>query len=280
MIKLFAYANSHPRLWKVGMIAGAHAARWFIKDGKIPLNIGAIGEWTQARDLPQADGESFRSWFKNTKRREINDESQRRILADIAKALGRDVRHIPSPPPVPVNDYAHTRLTELDAQQRCDAFIEFTTNVMLVHCELTTDVDAPEATLRLCERYGREPVLISGDDRLAALGITARLQEVCDAVVWDSAHGEENIRLAEQAKVGVVYAEYGLTESGGVVLFSAPERGRAISLLPESSILSCAKYYFATCGTTGASTASDSPAGHANAFLYQSDRWPWLHGRH
>lgn len=158
------------------------------------------------------------------------------FLADIAKALGRDVRHIPSPPPVPVNDYAHSRLTELDAQQRCDAFIEFATNVMLVHCELTTDVDAPEATLRLCERYGGEPVLISGDDRLAALGITARLQEVCDAVVWNSAHGEENIRLAEQAKVGVVYAEYGLTESGGVVLFSAPERGRAISLLPESSI--------------------------------------------
>lgn len=36
--------------------------------------------------------------------------------------------------------------------------------------------------------------------------------------------------------MGVVYAEYGLTESGGVVLFSAPERGRSISLLPESSI--------------------------------------------
>lgn len=158
------------------------------------------------------------------------------FLADIAKALGRDVRHIPAPPPVPVNDYAHTRLTELDAQQRCDAFIEFAAGVMLAHCELTTEADAPEAALRLCERYGREPVLISGDERLAALGITARLQHACGAAVWEPARGEENIRLAEQAKVGVVYAEYGLTESGGVVLFSTPERGRAISLLPESSI--------------------------------------------
>ncbi|ACS85544.1 LutB/LldF family L-lactate oxidation iron-sulfur protein [Musicola paradisiaca] len=66
-IKLFTYANSHPGLWKVGMIAGAHAAKWFIKDGKIPISIGAIGEWTEARDLPQADGESFRSWFKKHK---------------------------------------------------------------------------------------------------------------------------------------------------------------------------------------------------------------------
>ncbi|ACS85543.1 LutC/YkgG family protein [Musicola paradisiaca] len=158
------------------------------------------------------------------------------FLADIAHALGRDVRHIPAPPPVPANDYAHTRLTELDAQQRCDAFIDVATNIMLAHCELTHADNAPEAALRLCERYGHAPVLISGDARLAALGITARLQDAYDAAVWNAAQGEENIRLAEQAKVGVVYAEYGLTESGGVVLFSAPERGRAISLLPESSI--------------------------------------------
>ena len=42
--------------------------------------------------------------------------------------------------------------------------------------------------------------------------------------------------MAEKAKVGIVYAEAGLTESGGVVLFSAPERGRSVSLLPETSI--------------------------------------------
>ncbi|MEL0577812.1 LutB/LldF family L-lactate oxidation iron-sulfur protein [Pectobacterium punjabense] len=62
--KLFSYVNSHPRLWKVGMIAGAHAAGWFIKNGKTPIEMGAISEWTEARDLPDADGESFRSWFK------------------------------------------------------------------------------------------------------------------------------------------------------------------------------------------------------------------------
>ena len=29
-----------------------------------PLKVGAIGDWMEARDLPDADGESFRSWFK------------------------------------------------------------------------------------------------------------------------------------------------------------------------------------------------------------------------
>ncbi|MEA1063310.1 LutB/LldF family L-lactate oxidation iron-sulfur protein [Erwinia sp. HR93] len=62
--RIFTWANSHPGLWKVGMVAGAKAASWFIKGGKAPINIGALGEWTEARDLPEADGESFRSWFK------------------------------------------------------------------------------------------------------------------------------------------------------------------------------------------------------------------------
>lgn len=164
-------------------------------------------------------------------------DNRTEFLTTLAQALGREVpRHQPEPAPAPVNDYAQTRLTELSQQQRCDAFIEFASTVMMAHCELTCEEQAAEAALRLCDKYGHQPVIVSGDSRLADLGITARLQEACDAVIWDSAKGEENIRLAERAKVGVVYAEYGLTESGGVVLFSAADRGRSLSLLPESSI--------------------------------------------
>ncbi|MTH46172.1 LutB/LldF family L-lactate oxidation iron-sulfur protein [Intestinirhabdus alba] len=73
MIKMFTWANSHPGMWKVGMVAGARAAKWFIKGGKPMINVGAIAEWTQARDLPDADGESFRSWFKKHKAQEKNN---------------------------------------------------------------------------------------------------------------------------------------------------------------------------------------------------------------
>ncbi|QHM71518.1 LutC/YkgG family protein [Mixta intestinalis] len=158
------------------------------------------------------------------------------FLTTIAGALGRELRTVPDARPEPLNNFAQTRLTELSQQQRCDAFIEFASSVMMAYCELTSEQDAPEAALRLCDKYGHQPVVVSGDARLAELGITARLQEACEAVIWNPAQGEQNIRLAEQAKVGVVYAEYGLTESGGVVLFSAPERGRSVSLLPETSV--------------------------------------------
>ena len=157
------------------------------------------------------------------------------FLDTIAQALGRPLRFEPQTDATPVNNYANERLTELSPQQRCDAFVQFASEVMLARCELTREDQAAEAAQRLCEELG-QPVVISGDSRLAALGITECLQQECNAVVWDPARGSENITQAEQAKVGVVYAEYGLTESGGVVLFSAPERGRSISLLPESSI--------------------------------------------
>ncbi|HDL5235177.1 TPA: iron-sulfur cluster-binding protein [Mannheimia haemolytica] len=61
----FNFANSHPTLWKVGVKVGAKVASKLIKNGKAPVNFGALGEWTKARDLPTAEGESFREWFNN-----------------------------------------------------------------------------------------------------------------------------------------------------------------------------------------------------------------------
>lgn len=163
-------------------------------------------------------------------------ENRDEFLADIARHLGRNVCHTPAPIPQIIPNYAQTRLTELTPQQRCDAFVAVATDVMLAHCELTSAADAAQATLHLCDKYGHAPVIVSGDPRLAELGITELLQQQCQATVWDSCAGEEQLRLAAQANIGVIYAEYGLTESGSIVLFSAPERGPALSLLPESSV--------------------------------------------
>ncbi|MCK3658754.1 amino acid dehydrogenase [Pasteurellaceae bacterium Pebbles2] len=61
----FNFANSHPNVWKVGVNLGAKLAGKFIKNGKAPIQVGALAEWTKARDLPTPDGESFRDWFNN-----------------------------------------------------------------------------------------------------------------------------------------------------------------------------------------------------------------------
>ncbi len=167
-------------------------------------------------------------------------DNRSKFLNNVAQALGRPLRLEPQAEDAPLNNYANERLTQLTQQQRCDAFIQFASDVMLTRCELTSEAKAAEAAIRLCKELGDQSVVISGDTRLEELGISERLQQEMQMPLFgDPAKGIENISQAEQAKVGVVYAEYGLTESRRGS-FSAAGRGRSLSLLPESS-LSCVK---------------------------------------
>lgn len=163
-------------------------------------------------------------------------ENRDAFLAEIASKLGRTVKYTPEPMPEPVSTLAATRLTELTMQQRYESFIQFASEVMLAECILVPPADVPATAVELCRKFGSGPVIISNDQRLVETGITPLLIQETGAVVWDPDLEEENIHLAEKAKTGVVFAEYGLTESGGVVLFSAPGRGRSVSLLPEASV--------------------------------------------
>ena len=80
-------------------------------------------------------------------------------------------------------------------------------------------------------------LLIGTDSRLpnreAFTGINNRLQ----LNEWQSeGKREQQISKAEQAQVGVVFAECALVESGTIMLQSSNEQGRSISLLPTHSI--------------------------------------------
>lgn len=165
----------------------------------------------------------------------MNEQNRSSFLDEIARQLGREVRREPQADSAPVNDYAQTRLTDKSQDELCQAFMEFA-STQKVKCVLSRPEGLIGDLLALCDEYGGAPVAVSGDARLKELGITDALKESYQAYEWDPANGEENIHMAEKAKIGIVYAEAGLTESGGVVLFSAPERGRSVSLLPETSV--------------------------------------------
>ncbi len=147
-------------------------------------------------------------------------DNRGQFLNNVAQALGRPLRLEPQPEDAPLYNDANERLTQLNQQQRCDAFIQFASDVMLTRCELTSEAKAAEAAIRLCKELGDQSVVISGDTRLEELGISERLQQEC-MPLFGIRQSAENISQAEQAKVGVVYAEYGLTESGGVVVSAA-----------------------------------------------------------
>lgn len=68
LITAFSYINAHPIFWKIGVNMGAKIAKLIIKPHKSLIPLPLFDDWLQARDLPEAAGESFRQWLKKHKR--------------------------------------------------------------------------------------------------------------------------------------------------------------------------------------------------------------------
>ncbi|HGO5856129.1 TPA: lactate utilization protein C [Mannheimia haemolytica] len=164
-------------------------------------------------------------------------QNRENFLNKLAQRMGRPRQNVPEPMPVLENNHAITRLTDRSQPQLCQEFIDFA-RVMMANVVEAKEADLPQAIIDICEKYGGASVIVNNDQRLKDLGITAAIQaKYQDSYVWDFNQAETNFEKARNANIGVVYGEYGLAESGGIVLFSDKEFGRSVSLLPEKSVV-------------------------------------------
>ncbi|MGS3447438.1 lactate utilization protein C [Klebsiella electrica] len=163
-------------------------------------------------------------------------ENRDAFLQKLAGKLGREPRLVPEPLPFNGQPPLKSRVAGHIQQHPCESFVEYATKVMQAHCEVAPLATVPQVAERLCQHYGGGPLLISGDARLKGTGITTHLQDKFQTTYWEPSDKEDNLRKASEANIGVVYARYGLCETGGVVLFSSALQGRAISLLPTTTI--------------------------------------------
>ncbi|HDL5699760.1 TPA: LutC/YkgG family protein [Mannheimia haemolytica] len=164
-------------------------------------------------------------------------QNRENFLNKLAQRMGRPRQNVPEPMPVLENNHAITRLTDRTQPQLCQEFIDFA-RVMMADVVEAKEADLPQAIIDICEKYGGASVIVNNDQRLKDLGITSAIQaKYEDSYVWDFNQAETNFERARNANIGVVYGEYGLAESGGIVLFSDKEFGRSVSLLPEKSVV-------------------------------------------
>ncbi|SBS32942.1 Lactate utilization protein C [Marinomonas spartinae] len=126
-----------------------------------------------------------------------------------------------------------------------DHLVDYTKNALGAEAIVTTKAKLSQVLFEVCHAYqqnksfnGGNDVVLSADVRLLAdVDINQLTQAGLSSYVWDSSLGyDANIRVCERAKVGVVFAEQALAESGTMVLYSQAVQGRAISLLPEASV--------------------------------------------
>jgi L-lactate dehydrogenase complex protein LldG len=91
------------------------------------------------------------------------------------------------------------------------------------------------------DHFGGGPVIIPNDERFREYGLNPLIEEVwpfqnIEVQEWNREIGDKNIAFAEKAHVGITFSEITLAESGTVVLFSSPDKGRSVSLLPTVHI--------------------------------------------
>ena len=129
----------------------------------------------------------------------LNEQNRAEFLQTIAQKLGREVTHTPKPQDPPINNLAKTRLTNLTQDELCKEFTDFA-QTQQVRCVITKPEQVINSLIALCESYDCQgSVIISGDERLNALGVTQAISEKYETYIWDPKLGHENIIHAERA---------------------------------------------------------------------------------
>lgn len=167
------------------------------------------------------------------------------FLANISRKLGRPRPSKPTSLTLPYDTH-HQVLSKASADELVAQFKSYSESALGMAVEVVRSKDFTDHFYRTCQHYltnRDQEVVLASCKRLAQLINTQTLVERGLRLYhWDARSGyETNIKHAEQARIGVVFAEQALTESGTLVLSNTPEQGRAISLLPEVTLFIVAK---------------------------------------
>lgn len=113
-----------------------------------------------------------------------------------------------------------------------------------IHTDLfVTDLAGlPDMLNKVVAEYGGGPVVTWKDCRFSEYGLSGLFHEEwpkknIEVHEWDFEKGEENIKAAEKAHIGIAISEITLAESGTVVHFTGKDKGRTLSFLPLKSII-------------------------------------------
>lgn len=157
-------------------------------------------------------------------------QNRESFLNNIAKKLGRERRtsrvERPSYQKQPqwdiMADYTTDQLVDV-LKEQCSA----------IHTDVKeTNIDGlPTMIDRVMKEYGAEKASIWDDPRFVEYGLMSFIERP-DVSIWGSVPDEDDIKITEQADVGITFSDYTLAESGTVVLMNGGGKGQSVSLLP------------------------------------------------
>lgn len=156
------------------------------------------------------------------------------FLHCIASRLNRDIRYVPYPKFEFSNLSKGIEVDKLTDDELFSLFIDRSQQAGNQFC-LTNRNKLPETLNGLCKKYGSPSVISNlSDTSISALNSNPLYCDFTSMLTPSSRECDKN--NLTQIKTGIVFARYGLAESGSVVLFTSQEQARSYSLLPETII--------------------------------------------
>ncbi|MBN1559360.1 lactate utilization protein C [candidate division KSB1 bacterium] len=159
----------------------------------------------------------------------------REFIGTVSHALGRSTPQTPAP-----LVYRHSVqvdvMQEYSQDELTTAFADYS-RIIGVTVFMTTKERFPTTLVEAVKSCSAGNIVLADDPLLNELGAAQALSDVAPAQVWDTnSTWEKNVRLAENAAVGIAVARMALAESATVLLYSHGGTGRSVTLLPESTI--------------------------------------------
>lgn len=160
--------------------------------------------------------------------------NREQFLADIAGRLGRSPS---TEKPERIWQY-NPQASVLKGQSQNElvhVLIEQCTNIHTTALTCTI-AELPNVFQETVETFGGGTGIYSKDARFEELGLTSLLMNNPMMHEWAYEKENINVKIAEQANIGVVISDITLAESGTIVVQTSKDIGRSLSYLPSNSI--------------------------------------------
>lgn len=170
-------------------------------------------------------------------------DGKEQMLTQIANILGRS-HFVPEPLPT-----FHWQVAQLDAGELVEQLMDEVTKVGGHAVRLNSELEINEYLESLLPASLEVPIALSDGETLSRLGIRERLETSGRRIVpvlkqfMQTSPDEETATLVErykalllEASVGITTADFGLADTGTLVIVSGNEQHRLMSLLPPVHI--------------------------------------------